>query len=73
MLFGSMFYGLFVVNAFKNFGLENIHDDRFLTITGGIGAGMNGVSRFLWASLIDFFGFKKIYASLLILQVSFYD
>ena len=70
MLYGSMFYGLFLVNAFKNFGSENIHDDNFLTLVGGIGGAMNGLSRLAWASLMDIFGFKRIYGSLLLLQVT---
>lgn len=70
MLYGSMFYGLFLVNAFKNFGSKKISDDGFLTLVGGIGGAMNGLSRLFWASLMDKYGFKRIYGALLILQVS---
>lgn len=66
-----MFYGLFLVNAFKNFGQSKINDG-FLTLVGGIGGAMNGLSRLFWASLMDYFGFKRIYGTLLLLQV-FYD
>ena len=64
----SLFYGVFLVNSFKTFARSNM-SDGYLTLVGGIGGAMNGVSRFIWALMLDFFGFPKVYGLLLIIQV----
>lgn len=69
MLFLSIFYGLFLINCFKNFGLQTINDDLFLTVTGGIAAAFNGLSRPFWSSLLDCYSFKRVYGIFLILQI----
>ncbi|CDW78984.1 UNKNOWN [Stylonychia lemnae] len=48
MLFLSMFYGMFMANAFKSLGVKNNLDDITLTIAGSIGSIMNGGSRIFW-------------------------
>lgn len=56
-----------MASAFKNFGIENNIDDFTLTLAGALGSAMNGTSRIVWATLSDKYGFKKIYACILIL------
>lgn len=68
MLFLSIFYGLFIVNAYKNFGRKTISNDFFLTIIGGIAAAFNGFSHPFWSSLLDCYSFKRIYGVLMVIQ-----
>jgi len=49
MLFCSVFYGMFMANAYKPLGEKNGIDDHFLTLTGAFGSVMNGSSRIFWA------------------------
>ena len=62
-------YGLFVSNSFKGY-VNDIYDDQYLTIVGSISSVLNGLSRGVWAALQDKFGFKKIYFTILCLEVS---
>jgi MFS family permease len=64
----SLFYGYFLINAFKSFGYKHNIEDDYLTYIGSVGAIMNCVFRLVWAWLVDHFNFNKIYAALLILQ-----
>jgi hypothetical protein len=67
MNFFSLFYGYFLINAFKIFGYKAKMSDEFLTYVGCIGALLNCLSRFVWAWLVDYFSFRYIYALLLLL------
>ena len=69
LLFQGIFFGLFVASVYKNVGLDGAISDKALTLAGSIGSVCNGSSRIFWASLQDKYGFKKIYASLLIVQL----
>jgi MFS family permease len=44
-------------------------DDRTLTWIGSIGAVLAGVAKIFWASMVDIYGFRKIYSIILVLQV----
>ena len=46
-----------------------IKDDLFLTTVGSVGAASNGISRFVWASLTDKYGYKKMFTLMLIIQL----
>lgn len=67
MNFLSLFYGYFLINAFKIFGYKNRLSDEYLTYVGSIGALLNCLFRLVWAWLIDHFEFKYVYAFLLFL------
>ena len=70
MLFGSIFYGIFLVSSFKNFGSsEGGIDDSVLTLAGSIGAFVNGIFRVLWSGMLDKFSFKIIYSIILVIQI----
>lgn len=38
-------FGLFMVNAYKNYGSEYISDDKLLTLAGSLGAIFNALGR----------------------------
>ena len=66
----SITQGTYVSYIFKNYGLQTINDDGFLTTVGTIGAVANGLSRSFWANLLDRFPTKYIFGSLFIIQIA---
>ena len=60
-----------ISNNYKVYGMTTIGDDLFLTTVGSVGSAANGVSRFIWASLMDKFGYKRVFLAMLIIQVNF--
>ena len=58
-----------MASAFKNYGIELIFDDAFLSLAGAIAFATNGTSRLVLGSLLDCFEFKTIYAFVIIVQV----
>ena len=44
-------------------------DDQTLTIIGSVASVSNGCSRALWASAMDKFGFKKLFAINMLIQM----
>ena len=63
------FYGYFYTNVYKDYGKEYINDEKFLTLVGAISSLFNGFFKLLWASLLDYFSFKKIYGGLIGLEL----
>jgi OFA family oxalate/formate antiporter-like MFS transporter len=68
LLYCGLFYGLFVASVYKN-SASMVLSDKVLTIAGSIGSFCNGSSRFIWASAMDYFGFKKVYTVIMIMQL----
>jgi len=66
MLYSGLFYGYFVATVYKS-SASKVLDDNLLTTAGMIGSACNGGSRIIWATLMDKYGFKKIYSVLLIM------
>lgn len=53
--------GVFLITGnYKTYVKEEIHDDKFLTLIGSIGAIGNGFSRFLWSVLFNKTGYKFV-------------
>ena len=67
-LFFSLIQGNMSGLLFKNYGLENIPNDVFITIVGTIGSIMNGLSRSFWGVLVDKYQYKYVYGTLLLVQ-----
>ena len=65
-----LFYGYYMSNSFKQYGFSAGLDDRTLTTIGSAGALFNGCFKIVWATLLDYFEFKKIYAIILVIQIS---
>lgn len=64
-----LFYGYFFTNIYKEYGKDYINDDQFLTMVGAISSLFNGFFKFLWASLLDYYPFRKIYGGLICLEI----
>lgn len=56
-----VFYGHYILNVFKIYGFETIHDDHLLTFVGSFGALFNGVCRIFWSTLLDYKSFKTVF------------
>ena len=63
----SFFLGVFTLNSYKAFGIENGLSEGFLTALGSIGSIFN-TGRFVWSALLDRFSYKTVYGSLLVIQ-----
>jgi len=65
-----LFYGYFMSNSFKQFGFIGGLDDRTLTNIGSFGALFNGCFKVFWASSLDYFNFKPVYAIIITIQIT---
>ncbi|CAI2368038.1 unnamed protein product [Moneuplotes crassus] len=72
-LYAAMFlassFPYFIASSFKTYEQIDLHDDRFITLVGSLGAVTNGLSRGVWATLMDFIGYKKVVMGLLTLEI----
>ena len=64
-----LFYGYFFTNVYKQYAKDYINDDEFLTWVGAFGAIFNGCFKFIWATALDYYPFKRIYGGLITLEV----
>jgi MFS family permease len=69
MVYLSVSYGQFLGSTFKTYGEEEITDDSFITAVGSIAAIANGISRGIWATLQDKYGFKTIFFIILVVEI----
>lgn len=56
----SACFGMFVAFNYKEYGLNHIRDDQFLTLVGSMGGIANGISRIFWGTLLDYFSFRVL-------------
>ena len=63
--------GYYIVNTYKSFGqtISVLDDDHFLSTISSISALFNA-ARFIWSGALDKFAFKKVYGSLLVIQIT---
>lgn len=54
----SSCFGMFIAFNYKEYGLNFIKDDHYLTLVGSMGGIANGVSRIFWGTLLDYVSFK---------------
>ena len=65
-----MVYGYYMSNQFKQYGFTGGIDDKTLTLIGSCGALFNGCFKVFWASLLDCFNFKQVYAVVVGIQIA---
>mmetsp|Transcript_23324 Transcript_23324/g.20705 ORF Transcript_23324/g.20705 Transcript_23324/m.20705 type:complete len:118 (+) Transcript_23324:770-1123(+) len=70
MMILSSSFPYYISSNFKSYETIDVPDEKFITLVGSLGAIVNGLSRGVWATLQDVFGFKIIYITLLVLEVS---
>ena len=61
---------MFVINTFKNFGMQKIKSDDFLTLVGSIASIFGGI-RFVWSYLVDRYSYKLSYSIILSINIFF--
>lgn len=61
-----MFFGFYMMSTFKIYGSTAISDDVFLTLIGSIGVLFNGFSRLLISTMLDYYSFRKVFGTLII-------
>jgi len=61
-------YGIYILNAYKTFGLKHYSNDRMLSTIGSIGALLNGLGRLLLPTLLDYIPFKWLYGITCLIQ-----
>ena len=61
-------YGIYILNAYKTFGLKHYSNDRMLSTIGSIGALLNGLGRLLFPTLLDYIPFKWLYGITCLIQ-----
>lgn len=65
----GLFYPIYIASVYKPIAQDELKDS-VLTIAGAIGSVCNGTSRVFWASLMDRFSFRSVYACLLLLELA---
>jgi hypothetical protein len=68
-MFCGITYGLFIVNAYKNYGLTKYSDDLLMSSIGSIAAVFGGLSRVLFSSAMDHFSFRVVFGLNVVLQL----
>lgn len=68
MMVLGIFYGIYMAGVYKKTAQDYL-DDNTLTIAGAIGSICNGCSRYMWASLQDIYGFRKVYFVVMMIQL----
>lgn len=73
LIFGMMYLtianGYFMATNFKGYGITKINDDQFLTLVGSLSSLCNGGGRLFWGLISDKFAFKKVYGTILVIQM----
>lgn len=68
-MFCSVFYGYFIVNAYKLFASEYIHDDHFLSLIAAVSSAFAAL-RFIFGFMMEMWSFKTCYTCLLVAQIA---
>ena len=68
-LFSGTSYGIYMTNAYKNYGLLHIKNDQLLSTIGFIAAGFNALGRVLLPVILDYTSFKLSYSINCLLQI----
>ena len=62
MYVSVMFYCFYIDQIYKEYGLEFIQDDQFLTFIGAIGGLVSGISKLYSGYLMDQYRYKTIFS-----------
>eukprot|EP00904_Undaria_pinnatifida_P002840 jgi/Undpi1/12557/HiC_scaffold_6.g02226.m1 len=64
--------GINVANCYKQYGstVDVLRSDQFQSLVGSVAALCNGGGRLFWGNMLDIFGFKKMFATLALLQTT---
>ena len=60
-LFVGSSYGIYIINAYKNYGMLHIHNDRALSVIGSVACLANAFGRMVLPIILDYVSFKASY------------
>ena len=64
----GVFFCVYSVAVYKNIA-EEVQRDHIITIASAVGSVCNGFPRLIWAAALDKFGFRKVYAVILVIEL----
>lgn len=62
--------GLMSAANYKSYGLTHVEDEHFFTLVGSLGGFFNGLSRFFWSFVLDYFSNTWVLRCNLLLYVA---
>jgi hypothetical protein len=65
-----LYYGYYMSNIFKQYGFVGGIDDKTLSRIGSFGSLFNGSFKIFWATMLDYFPFKRCYLAIFAIQFS---
>ena len=68
-LFCGIFFGLFIVNAYKDYGLTRYSNDQQMSSIGGFAAALGACGRVLFSVAMDHFSFRAVFGVNTVLQL----
>jgi uncharacterized membrane protein YgdD (TMEM256/DUF423 family) len=68
-MFCSISFGIFIINAYKNYGLTHYPNDRLMSTLGSAAAGLGVVGRVLFSAEMDHFSFKVLFGASMLAQL----
>ena len=69
MLMCSMSFSYFMKPSLKTYGSMTISSDSLLTIVGSLSFLTSSVAKFAWGTIQDRLGFRKVYFTMLCIQL----
>ena len=69
MITCQLFYAIFILESFKEYGQWYIADDATLSYIGTVAAFSNAAAKFIGPTLMDYIDYKSIYKYILLLTL----
>jgi hypothetical protein len=68
-MFCSVAFGVFIINAYKNYGLTKYPNDHLMSTLGSAAAGLGVVGRVLFSAAMDHFSFRVLFGASMLAQL----
>ena len=69
-MFCGITYGVFIINAYKNYGMNYYQDDQLLSTIGSSAALISAFGRVLFSGAMDVLSFKVVYGLNIVIQLA---
>ena len=68
-MFCSITFGVFIINAYKNYGLTKYRNDQLMSTLGSVAAGLGTAGRIFFSAAMDHMSFKVLYGGSMLAQL----
>ena len=68
-MFCSITFGVFIINAYKNYGLTKYQDDQLMSSLGSVAAGLGALGRVFFSAAMDHMSFKMLFGVNMLAQL----